>query len=74
MTKKEKTIIREQMFMIASLDLQELTEKEQQISFSMMGQDSKNILYRAIHLSRIHDSLYNAIDSTAVCSEISEVS
>jgi len=71
MTKQK---LKETVTKIATLNLKELQEKEQQISMSMLDSKTKNILYKAIHLSRVNDTNYNVIDSMAVASEIKEVS
>jgi len=71
MTKQKQ---KEQLFIIATLSLKELQEKEEQISMSMLDSKTKNILYKAIHLSRVNDLNYDVVDSMAVASEIKEVS
>jgi len=71
MTKQK---LKETVTKIATLNLKELQEKEEQISMSMLDSKTKDILYKAIHLSRVNDTNYNIVDSMAVSSEIKEVS
>ena len=70
MTKQK---LREQVITIATLNIKELDEKEKQISMSMLDSKTKNTLFKAIHLSRIHDTQYEAISPLVVNSEIEEI-
>ena len=73
MTNQERKTVREEIVMIATMSLHELTEYEHKLSMSMLSSKAKDILYRAVEQSRIHDNNYNSVSLMATSSNIESI-